>query len=107
MDGGVDKEAYIHQPSALLSSDPFSARFGRFVDLISTGRLLRKKCFGQSVTKGFIDTLPEAFSRRSTVHRAQIDIIEHLGVVYCVDHLDFDVSGQERSSEGLNGVRKN
>ena len=104
MDGGVDKEAYIHQPSALLSSDPFSARF---VDLISTGRLLRKKCFGQSVTKGFIDTLPEAFSRWSTVHRAQIDVIEHLGVVYCVDHLDFDVSGQERSSEGLNGVRKN
>ena len=79
MDGGVDKEAYIHQPSALLSSDPFSARF---VDLISTGRHLRKKCFGQSVTKGFIDTLPEAFSRTSTVHRAQIDIIEHLGVVF-------------------------
>ena len=58
-----------------------------FVDLISTGRHLRKKCFGQSVTKGFIVTLPEAFSRRSTVHRAQIDTIEHLGVVYCVDHL--------------------
>ena len=54
----VDKEAFIfiHQPLALLSSDPFSA------DLISTGRHLRKKCFGQSVTKGFIDTLPEAFS---------------------------------------------
>ena len=60
---------------------------GGFVDFISSSRRLREKSFGQSVTQGIIDTLPEGISRRSAVHRDQIDTIEHLGFADCVDHL--------------------
>ena len=40
------------------------------------------------------------------MHRDEIKRIEHLGVVYCVDHLDFDVSGQDWSGAVVGGAER-
>ena len=55
----------------------------RIVDLISTRGALEKISFVKCITKDICDALPEQISRRSSVHREQIDNIEHLGVGYC------------------------
>ena len=63
---------------------PGGADRWRIVDLISTGGALKKISFVQCMAKGIWDALHEGISRRSSVHREQIDRIEHLGMDYCV-----------------------
>ena len=100
----------LHQSSSVPSSYTRPYRPGggpdrwRIVDLISTGRRLRKNSVGQCITKGICDALPDGISRRSSVHREQINNIEHLGAGFCDHRFCWDCR-----SPGwrLNGVRKN